>query len=385
VAFVISPEHVRLIRKDGAGPDPARHRNLMHAVVVEAMDRGLSRILRMRLDAPGVPAQGDADLEVELSPLVYERLEIDRERQWQLSVQPAAVHVLADHAVDPPSSSAQPAGTTVPDRSDPRWAPGAAAAAGAAVGVGGGLLGLGGAEFRLPILVGYFRYAIHRAVALNLAVSFVTVLAAALTRLSLGEHIPTATAVTGVGLPLAVGGMLGAAWSGAWIGRVSPRRLHGAVKVLLIAIGTLLLVEASLAWEPAGLPLGAGGRAVVGLGAGLAIGGVSTVLGVAGGELIIPTLVFAFGLPIKEAGTLSLLISLPTMLVGLGHHRARGAFAHRDDLRRLVTPMSVGAIAGGIAGGLLVAHVPAALVKVLLGPVLILSAARVFGARIAGR
>jgi uncharacterized protein len=357
----------------------------MHAVVVEAMDRGLSRILRMRLDAPGVPAQGDADLEVELSPLVYERLEIDREHQWQLPAQPAAVHVLADHAVDPPSPSAQPAGTTVPDRSDPRWAPGAAAAAGAAVGVGGGLLGLGGAEFRLPILVGYFRYAIHRAVALNLAVSFVTVLAAALTRLSLGEHIPTATAVTGVGLPLAVGGMLGAAWSGAWIGRVSPRRLHGAVKVLLIAIGTLLLVEASLAWEPAGLPLGAGGRAVVGLGAGLAIGGVSTVLGVAGGELIIPTLVFTFGLPIKEAGTLSLLISLPTMLVGLGRHRARGAFGHHDDLRRLVTPMSVGAIAGGIAGGLLVAHVPAALVKVLLGLVLILSAARVFGERAAGR
>jgi hypothetical protein len=90
---------------------------------------------------------------------------------------------------------------------------------------------------------------------------------------------------------------------------------------LLIAIGTLLIGEAGVAWEPAGLPLGDGGRAVVGLGAGRAI------------------------------GTLSLLISLPTMLVGLGHHRARGAFAHRDDLRRLVTPMSVGAIAGGTPAG----------------------------------
>lgn len=70
---------------------------------------------------------------------------------------------------------------------------------------------------------------------------------------------------------------------------------------------------------------------------------------------------------LTQRGTLSLLISLPTMLVGLGRHRARGAFRDRDDLRRLVTPMSVGAIAGGIAGGLLVPHVPAALVKLLLG------------------
>jgi hypothetical protein len=58
-----------------------------------------------------------------------------------------------------------------------RRAPRAAALAGVGVGVVGGLLGLGGAEFRLPILVGYFRYRIRRAISLNLAVSLVTVLA----------------------------------------------------------------------------------------------------------------------------------------------------------------------------------------------------------------
>ena len=36
----------------------------------------------------------------------------------------------------------------------------------------------------------------------------------------------------------------------------------------------------------------------------------------AGGEVIIPTLVFAYGLDIKTAGTASLLISLPTVTVG---------------------------------------------------------------------
>lgn len=50
-----------------------------------------------------------------------------------------------------------------------------------------------------------------------------------------------------------------------------------------------------------------------------------------------------------------------------------------------MTPMSVGAIAGGVTGGVLVAHVPAALVELLLGFVLIFSATRVLGERAAGR
>jgi uncharacterized protein len=40
--------------------------------------------------------------------------------------------------------------------------------AGAAVGVLGGLIGLGGAEFRLPLLVGVFRYKILHAIVINL-------------------------------------------------------------------------------------------------------------------------------------------------------------------------------------------------------------------------
>jgi len=49
------------------------------------------------------------------------------------------------------------------------------------------------------------------------------------------------------------------------------------------------------------------------------IGLVSSVLGVAGGELIVPTLVFGFGADIKTAGTASLLIS-GTLLTQAGEH-----------------------------------------------------------------
>ena len=42
---------------------------------------------------------------------------------------------------------------------------------------------------------------------------------------------------------------------------------------------------------------------------------VASLLGVAGGELLIPTLVLLFGPDIKLAGSLSLAVSLPTMIV----------------------------------------------------------------------
>ena len=132
------------------------------------------------------------------------------------------------------------------------------------------------------------------------------------------------------------------------------------------------------AWQSEGLPVHVLGRVVVAGAVGVGIGMVSTLLGVAGGELIIPALALLFAVPIKAAGTLSLLISIPTILVGLARHRARGAFAGLSDLRHLIVPMAIGTSLGGIAGGAMVVFVPAGAVKLLLGCVLIASAVKVF-------
>ena len=50
---------------------------------------------------------------------------------------------------------------------------------------------------------------------------------------------------------------------------------------------------------------------------GLCIGTASTFLGVAGGELLIPTLIFVFGADIHTAGSATLFISIPTICMGL--------------------------------------------------------------------
>jgi molybdate transport system ATP-binding protein len=94
IAFFIRPEYVRLIRKDRGAADPAHHMNLMTGVVVGEEDFGTTWSLRLRLDAPGAPAQGDHDLEVEVPHLVYEILEIDRDRRWEFSIHRGSIHVL---------------------------------------------------------------------------------------------------------------------------------------------------------------------------------------------------------------------------------------------------------------------------------------------------
>jgi molybdate transport system ATP-binding protein len=94
IAFFVRPEYVRLIRKDRGAPDPGHHMNLMSGRIVGEADLGTTWTLRFRLDAPGEPAQGDHDLEVEVPRLVYEILEIDRDRSWQLSIHRGSIQVL---------------------------------------------------------------------------------------------------------------------------------------------------------------------------------------------------------------------------------------------------------------------------------------------------
>jgi uncharacterized membrane protein YfcA len=184
-------------------------------------------------------------------------------------------------------------------------------------------------------------------------------------------------------LPFVVA-MIAGAVSAAYVGtglvhRVSERLLERVILVFLVVIGSALIVEAFLPQDVPGLlpdPLLV--RIVAAAVFGLVVGLVSSLLGVAGGELIIPTLVFAFGVDIKTAGTASLLISLPTVAVGVLRHRRLGSFADRADLTRTVAPMGAGSVIGAVAGGFLVGLVSSSVLKFVLGVILIVSAVRIF-------
>ena len=102
------------------------------------------------------------------------------------------------------------------------------------------------------------------------------------------------------------------------------------------------------------------------------------VLGVAGGEVIIPTLILGFGAPIKVAGSLSQMVSIPTVLTGFLRHYRAGSLKDREIAVWLILPMGLGAIAGGIAGGLLSSRAPSGFLKAVLGVILIASSVKVF-------
>ena len=89
-------------------------------------------------------------------------------------------------------------------------------------------------------------------------------------------------------------------------------------------------------------------------------------------------MVFIFGADIKTAGTASLLISAPTVLVGILRYRRRQAYADRQALRTTVVPMSLGSVVGALLGGLLVGLLPVGVLKIGLGSILIVSAIRMF-------
>jgi uncharacterized membrane protein YfcA len=200
----------------------------------------------------------------------------------------------------------------------------AAFGGGAVIGILGGLIGLGGAEFRLPLLIGPFRFAALEVVILNKATSLVVVAAALPFRAGtvtfglVAAHWP-------IVLNLLAGSLLGA-WVGAgWATRLKSETLYKVIAVLLVAIAAVLAFghDAS-ASQPF---LTGSAQLIAGIVAGFVIGIIASLLGVAGGELLIPTLVLLFGADIKLAGSLSLAVSLPTMPVGFTRYSRDRSFS----------------------------------------------------------
>lgn len=117
---------------------------------------------------------------------------------------------------------------------------------------------------------------------------------------------------------------------------------------------------------------------MAGIIAGFIIGIVASLLGVAGGEFLIPTLVLLFGADIKLAGSLSLAISLPTMLVGFTRYSRDQSFSVLRHNWTFLLAMAAGSMVGTLIGGLLLGAVPNGVLLPLLSALLVVSAVKVW-------
>lgn len=211
-----------------------------------------------------------------------------------------------------------------------------------AIGFSLALLGSGGSIITLPVLVYAARVPAPQAVGMSLAVVGGTTLVASLLNARRGlVHVKAA-------LLFSATGMIGA-YAGAHVTRLVPP------SVLLLLFAALMIVVAGLMFR---------GRlelAVVGkpqchwqscTASGFAVGGLTGFLGVGGGFLIVPALLFFGRLPLKLAIGTSLVVITVNCLAGLvGHLQATPFDWH-------IAGMFTGfALAGMLGGRTVAAHV----------------------------
>ncbi|MDH2345858.1 sulfite exporter TauE/SafE family protein [Bradyrhizobium sp. SSUT77] len=239
-----------------------------------------------------------------------------------------------------------------------------------------GLIGLGGAEFRLPLLISLFRFCGREAVVLNKATSLIVVASAlpfrarAVPFVEIYVHWP-------VILNLLAGSLVGAYAGASWATRLKSETLYKVIAALLLVIagGLLFAHNTAGATTP---PLTGASLIVAGIAAGFAIGIVASLLGVAGGEFLIPTLILMFGADVKLAGSLSLAVSLPTMLVGFARYSRDQSFSVLRANWKFLLAMAIGSILGTFIGGLSLGIVPSSILLPGLAAILIISAVKVW-------
>lgn len=235
------------------------------------------------------------------------------------------------------------------------------------IGVLSGFTGVGGGEYRAPILLALL-HDVHRSVAGNLLAGAIVSATIVGSRGGLGlpsDALALALLMIASGVP---GGYIGAIVAR----RTPPRWLKILLTAVLVATGLRLIVFETLATERFVLGVV---EAVLALGIGFALGIVSGLLGLAGGEYRIPALILIFGLPTILAGTVSSLVALPQLAVAFEKHRRLGHGG--SDTLRTGFLMGVSAAIGVLLGVLLLGRTEVAFVTAVLGLAMITAGARI--------
>jgi uncharacterized membrane protein YfcA len=245
-----------------------------------------------------------------------------------------------------------------------------AAVFGLVTGAAAGLIGVGGGEFRIPFLLYLFGSEVKTAAGVNLVVGLFTVCVAFIRRWEqhawAAEDIILASVFTVASL---LGAVLGARQAHRW----SSPLLRKIVCLYLLVVGAWMMIEAISQTDHVVLnPVGTGKFLLAGI-IGFVIAAISAVLGVAGGEMRIPALMYLFAMPIKAAGTISLLVSIPTVAAGALTYRRLGHMPNRVLLVAIV--MAGGSLVGVLIGTSLLPLVNKHVLKGILGLILLLAAA----------
>jgi uncharacterized membrane protein YfcA len=245
-----------------------------------------------------------------------------------------------------------------------------AAGFGLITGAAAGLIGVGGGEFRIPVLLYLFGSEVKTAAGVNLVVGLFTVCIAFIRRW--GQHAWAEEDVI-LALIFVIASLFGAVLGARQAHKWSSPLLRKIVCLYLFVVGTWMMIEALSQTDHILLDPQGAGKILLAATTGFIIAAVSAVLGVAGGEMRIPALMYLFAMPIKEAGTISLLVSIPTVAAGAVTYRRLGHVPNRVLLIAIV--MAGGSLAGVLIGTALLPLVNKYVLKGMLGLILLLATA----------
>lgn len=192
------------------------------------------------------------------------------------------------------------------------------------------------------MLVGIYRFRTLQVIVINLLVSLVTVIFSFIFRaglVSLDRIVARAPIIFNILAGSLVGSYLGVRFAT----RINERTLT-RVGVIFLVILSAVLIGHDFIFQARGLPGLYFLKIILGAVAGVVIGVFSSTLGVAGGELIIPTVMLLFGVEIKLAESLSLAISIPTIIMALTKYRDAQRFSEIRPHTSFVVSMSLGSI-----------------------------------------
>ena len=206
------------------------------------------------------------------------------------------------------------------------------------IGLSLGLIGGGGSIITVPVLVYVLGVDAHQAVGMSLAVVGATsVVGTAL-------HSRTGSVDFRTGALFGLSGVLGAFYGSRLTYLLPASTLLLLFAGLMITVATAILVTHRRT-DTDDTPRGRSTTKAVA--AGLGVGVMTGFLGVGGGFLIVPALVFFGGLTMKDAiGTTQLIIAI-NCIAGLAGHLQHGGFD--PHLALLVTGMAAGGALLGTA------------------------------------
>ncbi len=249
-------------------------------------------------------------------------------------------------------------------------------ALGVVVGIWSGAMGVGGGIIVIPILV----LGLHMAQKRAQATSLVMVALAAVSG-AIAYSMASRVAWPPV-LVMVLGGFAGAFVGSSLVKRIPERPLQMLFGAFIIVVAVRLLFDHTPHVDSMhALPAMSVVPIMAYLATGLAMGVLSSLLGIGGGIIVIPILVTLFGYSQQLASGTSLAVMLPIALVGAYRQTKPGYTDWPMGLR-----LGVGAVVGAYAGARVALMLPGEFLRYLFAIMMILIGARMlWGALRRGR